>query len=209
MALEAQDIQKIVDGHGRARAAVDEGNLLQAAKVLCEEFNSLLHMESFWDSVRDAAQSVQENTADAIGLLNEVTVFIDLERDVFKGLGIPEEKWGPILKDAFSGRNRSVDAAALASGQLVIELNAFRRDLAEAKDLICQESNNPRGRFASEWIVSEMGVRVLADSAALAVNATLFAVPPLPLVSIFSGILAVRQDVPAIIHFIKSWWRRG
>jgi len=208
MPLQRHELQNIIDGHRRARAAVEAGNLLQAAKVLCEEFNALLIMPSFWNSVQDAAEKGQQHTTDAVALLNEVTAFIDAERDVFKKLGTPEAQWGPILKDAFSGRDRSVDAAMLASAHLVIELKAFRRDLKDARDLICDESNQSQGRFASEWIVSETGVRVLADAAALAVNASLFALPPLPLASIFSAIRAVRQDVPAIINLIKSLARR-
>jgi hypothetical protein len=198
----------VLQGHARARAAVNQGDLLQAAKVLCDEFGALLNMEPFWRNVQDAATTGEEHTAAAVSLLREITSFIEAERDVFKGLGIPEDKWGPIIKDAFSGRSRSEDAVPLSSAQTVIELNAFRRDLEEARSLVCDELEKSRGRFASEWIVSETGVRVLADAAAMGVNASLIALPPLPLASIFAAVRAARKDVPDIIAFVKSWRRR-
>jgi hypothetical protein len=190
MALQPSEINRIIEGHARARAAVNQGDLLQAAKVLCDEFGALLNMEPFWRNVQDAATTGEEHTAAAVSLLREITSFIEAERDVFKGLGIPE------------------DAVPLSSAQTVIELNAFRRDLEEARSLVCDELEKSRGRFASEWIVSETGVRVLADAAAMGVNASLIALPPLPLASIFAAVRAARKDVPDIIAFVKSWRRR-
>jgi hypothetical protein len=208
VALQPGDVQRIVDGHSRARAAVNAGDLLSAANVLCEEFGALLSMRQFWDNVIDVTQTQGEHAAAAVALLNEVGAFIEQEAAVFEGLGVKEAQWSQVLKDAMSGRLRSEDATALAPGQLTLELRAFERDLLVARDLICEESKIGPGKAATRWIVSETGVRVLADAAAMGANAAVIALPPLPLASIFAAVRAVRQDVPALIDILSSLRRR-
>ena len=205
MAIQREDVQRLVDAHAKARQAVELGRLLEAAKILCSEFQDLLGRHGLWEDLEAGARLAQPHSDDAASLLEEVGRLIDEEAEVLSGLGIAPPQATAILRDVYAGRSLS---ARPENAQLDGQIREGRAELAELQKLICAESEKGAFRYACAWVMSETGVRIIADAATIAANVTV--VTGLPHVTFASALVAVRvmrqdiRDCRAFLTYLKK-----
>lgn len=207
MAIQKSDVQRIVEAHARVRREIEKGNMLSAGQALCEEFRQLLAMQSFWQDVRDAAQTAQQHRLDAERFLEDISLLVEEEAKVFAELGVGEADYGPILADVFEGISEALNLSP--NSQLVNELQALQADIADAAGLLCEESEKGRFAFAYAWVMSEEGKKVLGDVATIAANASIVhGVPHLTLASMIAAIRSGRKDAQAVATFVRRLKQR-
>lgn len=192
--------KRLVEARARANSALEGERFVEAAKILCDEFKSLLNTPSFWQGTHEAAQSAQAHRAAAMPLLNELPRLIDEEVKVFSGLEIDKSKWGPVVGDFFasyrplqSGDDLSVDG-----------LRMLEKNLQEATDLICKEKKGKLA-YAYEWCVGKKGQRVLGHCALLAANATVVGMwPHVTWASMAPALRTAKEDAKDISALLKQ-----
>ena len=199
--ITQEEVKRLVGAYENVVLALDQKNPRRAAKILCKEFRILLDEDgSFWAGVRDATETLEKNRKYDREMLNNIKRLINKEGAVFAHLKIKASRSGPILDAVYGG----LKLAATDDDPSPEALDALKRSLAQATDLICKEDKGLLGQACS-WVLSLRGATVLAGAATAAANVVIAVHGELGVVSHLSvkaGVAVMRRDIGGIIDLL-------
>lgn len=192
--MDSRIVRRLVDAHEEVSEALRKGRPRNAARILCRELGWLLEQSEYWDTIRSAADRVEQGAT--VDFSDLARLLRDEER-IFSNLDIDSNSSILIIANVCD----AIDDAEHASSEIRFQaLKDLRDRVQEAKDLICTQ----RSAAVSTSEIAMAACAGLAFIDALAVGAADGSTDPIDLTSM---VVAAIKGGRALLSLKKLWGR--